>query len=160
MATKNRPTTCAAYAATSPAYMASRPASVTCKRLPAHKGECRVTLHEARPVVAKKPAKSAKIAKSANIDVVEILAKIASGDMTPSEALSLVAKASSRKPAPRKVRVTKPVAPSTKPVVWGCNVVTKTGTRGKVVRVTNDTAEIMLADKSRKTFAIASLTRI
>jgi len=157
--TTTSPVTCGAYVtvhAADPAYVtriAGRDA--TCKRLPMHHGDCRGTLKAApKPRVTKA---SKRVTKAA--DVKALLAAIEDGSMTASEALSLLSAAkprASRKPASKPASVTK----SAKPVVWGCNVKAPNGVTGKVVRVTGDRAEIMLADKSRKTFVLASLTRI
>lgn len=151
-----RPTTCAALAVTSPAYAAARPDAVTCARLPQHKGDCRPTLKA--PVAPRVTKPKARKVTSKGADVTKLLKAIEDGKITASEALSLLAATKSPRKSPAKARTTTKVV--TKPVVWGCNVKAANGVTGKVVRISGDVTEIMLADKSRKTYVTGSLTRI
>ena len=94
-----RPTTCGSWAKLHPADAETEGRSVTCKRLPRHKGECRSHLtvsaeHKAAaPKTAKSPAKSARRVKRVTREaLLAAAAKLASGEITPSAYMSLVSR--------------------------------------------------------------------
>ncbi len=88
--------------------------SLTCKRLPMHKGECRVTLHEA-PKSAPKSAKRRVGKRSVKrVTRVDAFAKIAtdleSGKITAGQALAKAAAYVTKSAAPKSAKVAAVVA--------------------------------------------------
>jgi len=159
------PATCGSFVTAHPERITREAADggdrlVTCKRLPMHKGECRGTLHA--PAVAKvaspKQAGKASPRKAGKaLDVAALLARIADGSLSATDALALVAQASkpARKASPRKVTR----KASALPIVWGCKAQTVTGLVGKVIRTSPEQTTLRTADGD-KTFVTSSLVRI
>ena len=172
MATKTSPTatratTCSGYAAGHPEYLASRPQSAMCMRLPQHHGDCRTTLKQ--PVAPKAPrATRAEPKGKRNETAAKILGDLAAGAITAAEALSRMAallqpSVTARRPkaAPRAASKAPTANPADDVAVrFGMIARSKTGFTGRVTKVEADRVTLRAADGTAKTFIATSLTRV
>lgn len=93
------PVTCGAWVAANPDHEAAKDRLVTCKRLPRHKGECRVTRKAARPAkpatdgTPKAAPKGRRMTAAAKRREAKrmIATLVEAGVMTPDQALAAVA---------------------------------------------------------------------
>lgn len=159
-----RATTCSGYAASHPDYLASRPDSVTCLRLPQHHGDCRTSLKQPAAPKAPRVMKAAPKGKR-NQRAETILADLAAGTITAGEALSrmaaLLQPSVTGKPAVKAPTTKAAPKPADDGALrFGMVARSKTGFTGRVTKVESDRVTLRATDGTAKTFVASSVTRV